>query len=78
MAGRNNRGHRALREKLTDETKTLQRKVKTIKLQPAQIANGSVELLNEELTPADRRKLSRQIDSLAEPLSTVATKVSGA
>ena len=141
--------------KLTDDTKTLQRKAKTIKLQPAQIANGSVELLNEvanskitgeedryshtdisdfqgnlegsreafvvlrpalrsdgdqalvktidqrfaavqrgldryrrnttlgfalhgELTPADRRKLSQQIDSLAEPLSTVAAKVSGA
>ena len=141
--------------KLSSDVKTLQRKVKTIELQPAQIANGSVELLNEvanskitgeedryshtdlsdfqgnlegsrkafvvlrpalrsegdealvktiderfaavqkgldryrrntalgfalyeELTPADRRELSQQIDSLAEPLSTVAAKVSGA
>jgi iron uptake system component EfeO len=140
---------------LTDDVKTLQRKVKTIKLQPAQIANGSVELLNEvaswkitgeedryshtdlsdfqgnlegsreafvvlrpalrsegdealvktiddrfaavqkgldkyrrntalgfalyeELTPADRRRLAQQIDALAEPLSIVAAKVSGA
>lgn len=140
---------------LADDLETLQRRVKTIKLQPAQIANGSVELLNEvasskitgeedryshtdlsdfqgnlegsreafvvlrpalreqgdaalvntidqrfgtvqaglnryrrntalgfalyeELTPADRRRLAQQIDALAEPLSIVAAKVSGA
>ena len=34
--------------------------------------------LYEELTPADRRRLAQQIDALAEPLSTVAAKVSGA
>ena len=31
----------------TEDVKTLEREVRTIKLQPAQIANGSVELLNE-------------------------------
>ena len=33
--------------------------------------------LYDELTPVDRRKLARQIDALAEPLSTVAAQVSG-
>ena len=29
------------------------------------------------LTPADRRTFAQQVDALAEPLSTVAAKVSG-
>ncbi len=33
--------------------------------------------LYNELTAADRRKLARQVDALAEPLSSVAAKVSG-
>jgi iron uptake system component EfeO len=37
-------------EQLTEDVRTLERKVRTIKLQPAQIANGSVELLNEVAT----------------------------
>ncbi len=33
--------------------------------------------LYNELTPADRRTLTQRLDALAEPLSTVAAKVSG-
>ena len=141
--------------KLMDDVNTLVAKVKTIQLQPAQLANGAVELMNEvanskitgeedryshtdlsdfqgnlsgsreafdllkpalgqtgnaqlaatidqrfaavqksldrykrntalgfavynELTPADRQVFAREVDSLDEPLSTIAAKVSGA
>jgi iron uptake system component EfeO len=40
-------GTRALALKLLHDVRTLQARVKTVKLEPAQIANGSVELLNE-------------------------------
>jgi iron uptake system component EfeO len=142
-------------KKLIADVDTLQRKVKTIELQPAQLANGAVELMNEvsnskitgeedryshtdlsdfegnlsgsrkafvllipalkqtgngklaaeiearfeevqksldayrretplgfayygELTPQDKHKFAVEVDALAEPLSTVAAKVSGA
>ena len=141
--------------KLMDDVNTLVAKVKTIQLQPAQLANGAVELMNEvanskitgeedryshtdlsdfqgnlsgsreafdllkpalgqtgnaqlaatidqrfaavqksldrykrntalgfavynELTPADRQVFAREVDSLDEPLLTIAAKVSGA
>jgi iron uptake system component EfeO len=147
-------GTAALAKKLNDDVATLQRKVATLSYQPAQLANGSVELLNEvatskitgeedryshtdlsdfqgnldgarvafdllrpaldaegervlgntvaqrfavvqtglnhyrrrrppgfayysALTPADRLVFAREVDALAEPLSTVAAKVSG-
>jgi iron uptake system component EfeO len=142
-------------KRLMDNVETLQRKVKSIELQPAQLANGAVELMNEvsnskitgeedryshtdlsdfegnlsgsrkafvllipalkqtgnakladeieahfekvqksldayrrntplgfalygELTPQDKRKFAVEVDALAEPLSAVAAKVSGA
>jgi iron uptake system component EfeO len=142
-------------KRLMADVETLQRKVKTIELQAAQLANGAVELMNEvstskitgeedryshtdlsdfegnlsgsrkafellipalkqtgnpklaatiegrfeevqksldayrrntplgfalygELTPQDKRKFAIEVDALAEPLSTVAAKVSGA
>jgi iron uptake system component EfeO len=141
--------------KLMNDVDTLQRKVKTIRLQPAQLANGAVELMNEvanskitgeedryshtdlsdfqgnlsgsekafdllvpalkqtgngalattiqarfaavqktldrykrstplgyalysQLTQKDRRTFATEVDSLDEPLATVAAKVSGA
>ena len=147
-------GTAALAKKLNDSVSTLQRKVATLSYQPAQLANGSVELLNEvatskitgeedryshtdlsdfqgnleearvaydllrpalvaegdgtlastiaqrfavvqkglnryrrntplgfayygALTPADRLAFAHEVDALAEPLSTVAAKVSG-
>jgi iron uptake system component EfeO len=140
--------------KLLADVQTLQRRVRSLSFQPAQLANGAVELLNEvagskitgeedryshtdlsdfqgnltgarvafdllrpalvkrgetdlagtitdrfravqkgldryrrstplgfatydELTPADRRAFAQQIDALAEPLSTVAARVTG-
>ncbi len=149
------RGTEAYAKQLMSNVETLQHKVHNIELQPAQLANGAVELMNEvsnskitgeedryshtdisdfqgnlagsrqafqllrpalrqtgnaelvrtieqrfaevqknldryrrntalgfavygELTPEDRRKLAEQVDALAEPLSTVAAKVSGA
>jgi iron uptake system component EfeO len=142
-------------KRLMEDVETLQRKVKTIELQAAQLANGAVELMNEvstskitgeedryshtdlsdfegnlsgsrkafellipalkqtgnaklaatiegrfeevqksldayrrntplgfalyeELTPQDKRKFAIEVDALAEPLSTVAAKISGA
>jgi len=147
-------GTAALADKLLTDVKTLERRAKTLTFQPAQLANGAVELLNEvagskitgeedryshtdlsdfqgnldgarvafellrpalvkrdegtlartiaarfatvqkgldrykratplgfatydELTPADRRAFAQQIDALAEPLATVAAKVTG-
>jgi iron uptake system component EfeO len=147
------RGTAALGTKLLTDVKELQRKARTLEFQPAQLANGAVELLNEvagskitgeedryshtdlsdfagnlagawrafellrpalvqagdaqlaaaisdrfaavdegldgyrrstplgfapygELTPADRKALAQKIDALAEPLSTVAARVS--
>ena len=147
-------GTTALGNKLLADVKTLQARAKTLTFQPAQLANGAVELLNEvagskitgeedryshtdlsdfqgnldgarvafallrpalvkrgddalartitarfatvqkgldrytrstplgfatydELTAADRRAFAQQIDALAEPLSTVAAKVTG-
>jgi iron uptake system component EfeO len=147
-------GTNALGAKLLTDVGTLQRRVRTLSFQPAQLANGGVELLNEvagskitgeedryshtdlsdfqgnltgarvafdllrpalvrrgdatlartiatrfatvqkgldrykrstplgfatydELTAADRRAFAQQIDALAEPLSTVAAKVTG-
>jgi iron uptake system component EfeO len=147
-------GTGALAKKLDGDVATLQRKVATLSYQPAQLANGSVELLNEvaqskitgeedryshtdlsdfqgnlegareafdllrpalvaegnralgdtiaqrfavvqqnldryrrhtplgfayysALTPADRLAFAQEVDALAEPLSTVAAKVSG-
>jgi iron uptake system component EfeO len=147
-------GTKALGAKLLTDVGTLQRRVRTLSFQPAQLANGGVELLNEvasskitgeedryshtdlsdfqgnltgarvafdllrpalakrgdavlvrtistrfatvqqgldryrrstplgfatydELTAADRRAFAQQIDALAEPLSTVAAKVTG-
>ncbi len=149
------KGTESYAKKLMDDVDTLQRKVKSIELQPAQLANGAVELMNEvsnskitgeedryshtdlsdfegnlsgsrkafvllipalkqtgnaklaatieerfeavqksldtyrrntplgfalygELTPQDKRKFAVEVDALAEPLSTVAAKVSGA
>ncbi|HEY7694375.1 MAG TPA: iron uptake system protein EfeO [Gaiellaceae bacterium] len=40
-------GPRALREKLLDDVLELQRRVRRIELEPAQVANGAVELLGE-------------------------------
>jgi iron uptake system component EfeO len=147
-------GAAALADKLLADVKTLERRARTLTFQPAQLANGAVELLNEvagskitgeedryshtdlsdfqgnldgarvafellrpalvkrreaplartiavrfatvqrrldrykratplgfatydELTAADRRAFAQQIDALAEPLSRVATKVTG-
>jgi iron uptake system component EfeO len=147
-------GTAALADKLLTDVKALERRAKTLRFQPAQLANGAVELLNEvagskitgeedryshtdlsdfqgnldgarvafellrpalvkrdegtlaraiaarfatvqkgldrykratplgfttydELTPADRRAFAQQIDALAEPLATVAAKVTG-
>ena len=147
-------GTAALGTKLLADVKTLQARAKTLTFQPAQLANGAVELLNEvagskitgeedryshtdlsdfqgnldgartafvllrpalvqrgdatlartitarfatvqkgldrykrstalgfatyvELTASDRRAFAQQIDALAEPLSTVAAKVTG-
>jgi iron uptake system component EfeO len=147
-------GTKALAAKLLTDVETLQRRVRTLSFQPAQLANGGVELLNEvagskitgeedryshtdlsdfqgnltgarvafdllrpalvkrgdaplvrtiatrfatvqqgldrykrstplgfatydELTVSDRRAFAQQIDALAEPLSTVAAKVTG-
>jgi iron uptake system component EfeO len=147
-------GTNALGAKLLTDVETLQRRVRTLSFQPAQLANGGVELLNEvagskitgeedryshtdlsdfqgnltgarvafdllrpalvergdatlartigarfatvqqgldrykrstplgfatydELTAGDRRAFAQQIDALAEPLSTVAAKVTG-
>jgi iron uptake system component EfeO len=147
-------GTGALAAKLNHDVATLQRKVATLSYQPAQLANGSVELLNEvasskitgeedryshtdlsdfqgnlegarvafdllrpalavegdrvlanmiaqrfavvqqgldryrrhtplsfayygALTPADRLAFAQEVDAVAEPLSTVAAKVSG-
>jgi iron uptake system component EfeO len=147
-------GTAALAKKLNDSVSTLQGKVATLSYQPAQLANGSVELLNEvatskitgeedryshtdlsdfqgnlegarvafdllrpalvaegegalastiaqrfaivqkglnryrrhtplgfayysALTPPDRLAFAREVDALAEPMSTVAAKVSG-
>jgi iron uptake system component EfeO len=149
------KGTEAYGKKLLEDVETLQRKVKALDLQAAQLANGAVELLNEvsnskitgeedryshtdlsdfqgnlagsrkafellipalketgnaklvaeiegrfeevqkgldaykrdtplgfalyeELTPQDKRQLAVQVDTLAEPLSTVAATVSGA
>jgi iron uptake system component EfeO len=149
------KGTQAYAKQLMQDVETLQRKVKTIKLQAPQLANGAVELMNEvstskitgeedryshtdlsdfegnlsgsrkafellipalkqtgnaklaatiegrfaevqksldayrrntplgfalygELTPQDRRKFAIEVDALAEPLSTVAAKISGA
>ena len=41
-------GPETLRTKLMDDVVDLQRRVQTIELEPAQVANGSVELLGEE------------------------------
>jgi iron uptake system component EfeO len=41
------RGTEAYASKLMDDVDTLARKVQTIQLQPAQLANGAVELMNE-------------------------------
>jgi iron uptake system component EfeO len=41
------KGTEALAKQLKQDVETLSRKVKTIQLQPAQIGNGAVELLNE-------------------------------
>jgi iron uptake system component EfeO len=148
-------GTGAYATKLMDDVNTLVAKVKTIQLQPAQLANGAVELMNEvanskitgeedryshtdlsdfqgnlsgsreafdllkpalsqagnaelaatidqrfaavqrsldrfkrnttlgfapygEVTHADRQRFASEVDSLDEPLSTVAAKVSGA
>jgi iron uptake system component EfeO len=148
------KGTSQLAKELNDDVATLQRKVATLSYQPAQLANGSVELLNEvatskitgeedryshtdlsdfqgnlagarkafvllrpaldaagnralgntiarrfavvqhgldryrrntplgfayygALTPADRLAFAQEVDALAEPLSTVASKVSG-
>jgi iron uptake system component EfeO len=147
-------GTTALGAKLLTDVETLQRRVRTLSFQPAQLANGGVELLNEvagskitgeedryshtdlsdfqgnltgarvafdllrpalvqrgvatlartiatrfatvqkgldrykrstplgfatydELTAGDRRAFAQQIDALAEPLSTVAARVTG-
>jgi iron uptake system component EfeO len=147
-------GTGTLAKELSADVATLQRRVATLSYQPAQLANGSVELLNEvaqskitgeedryshtdlsdfqgnlagarealdllrpalvargdrvladtiarrfdtvqqgldryrrhtplgfalysALTPADRRAFAQEVDALAEPLSTVAAKVSG-
>ena len=43
-------GTAALAQKLNDDVRTLQRKVAALSYQPAQLANGSVELLNEVAT----------------------------
>jgi iron uptake system component EfeO len=40
-------GSQALRERLIDDVRDLQLRVRTIELEPAQIANGAVELLGE-------------------------------
>jgi iron uptake system EfeUOB component EfeO/EfeM len=40
-------GPEKLRKKLLDDVLDLQRRVKTIRLEPAQVANGAVELLGE-------------------------------
>jgi iron uptake system component EfeO len=147
-------GTASFARKLLADVEELQRRVRTLSFQPAQLANGAVELLNEvagskitgeedryshtdlsdfqgnltgarvafellrpalvkrgektlartigarfaivqegldrykrstplgfatydELAPADRREFAQQIDALAEPLSTVAAKVTG-
>jgi iron uptake system component EfeO len=152
--GKTTDGTAALARRLLADVTTLERRVHTLAFQPAQLANGAVELLNEvagskitgeedryshtdlsdfqgnltgarvafsllrpalvargegplartiakrfatvqkgldryrratplgfatydELTPADRRTFAQQIDALAEPLSTVAAKVTG-
>ncbi|HTA35597.1 MAG TPA: iron uptake system protein EfeO [Solirubrobacteraceae bacterium] len=41
------RGTDAYAKQLLSDVETLQRKVRTLKLQPAQLANGAVELMNE-------------------------------
>ena len=41
------KGTEAYGERLLRDVETLQRKVRTLKLQPAQLANGAVELMNE-------------------------------